>query len=135
MPFQLFLPLRAVEFKQRYFAELAFDGTNYHGWQKQHNALSVQEVFEKALQTLLRQPIETVGCGRTDTGVHARSLFVHFDGAVSDQLSAISECTATEDSKLIADCRKLTGSLNAILPKRYIGKKSIAGCCGGTCAV
>jgi tRNA pseudouridine38-40 synthase len=52
-----------VDGKQRYFAELAFDGTKYHGWQIQQNAVSVQEVFNKALQILLRQPVETVGCG------------------------------------------------------------------------
>ena len=64
---------------QRYFIELAYDGTNYHGWQVQQNALSVQELLNKALTTLLRQPIETIGCGRTDTGVHAKEYFVHFD--------------------------------------------------------
>jgi tRNA pseudouridine38-40 synthase len=52
---------------QRYFIELAYDGTKYHGWQVQQNAVSVQELLNKALSTLLRQPIETTGCGRTDT--------------------------------------------------------------------
>jgi tRNA pseudouridine38-40 synthase len=65
--------------KQRYFIELAYDGTNYHGWQIQQNAISVQEVLNKALATVLRQPIETTGCGRTDTGVHAKEFFAHFD--------------------------------------------------------
>ena len=65
--------------KQRYFIELAYDGTNYHGWQVQPNAVTVQEVLDHALSTVLREPIETVGCGRTDTGVHATQFFVHFD--------------------------------------------------------
>jgi tRNA pseudouridine38-40 synthase len=65
---------------QRYFIELAYDGTKYHGWQVQQNAVSVQELLNKALTTLLRQPIETIGCGRTDTGVHAKEYFAHFDG-------------------------------------------------------
>jgi tRNA pseudouridine38-40 synthase len=69
---------------QRYFIELAYDGTNYHGWQVQKNALSVQELLNKALTTLLRQPTETIGCGRTDTGVHAKEYFVHFDGPKSE---------------------------------------------------
>jgi tRNA pseudouridine38-40 synthase len=56
---------------QRYFIELAYDGTNYHGWQVQPNAVTVQELLDKALTILLRQPVETIGCGRTDTGVHA----------------------------------------------------------------
>lgn len=69
---------------QRYFIELAYDGTNYHGWQAQHNAVSVQEVLNKALSTVLRQPVEALGCGRTDTGVHATEFFAHFDCEVID---------------------------------------------------
>ncbi|WP_461449364.1 tRNA pseudouridine(38-40) synthase TruA [Mucilaginibacter sp.] len=64
---------------QRFFLELAYDGTNYHGWQLQPNAIGVQEVLNKALSTILREPIETLGCGRTDTGVHAKQFFAHFD--------------------------------------------------------
>lgn len=63
----------------RYFLELSFLGTNYHGWQKQKNAHSVQQELENALKILLRKEIETTGCGRTDTGVHARKFFCHFD--------------------------------------------------------
>lgn len=64
---------------QRYFIELAYNGTAYHGWQAQPNAITVQELLNKALGTILRQPIETTGCGRTDTGVHATEFFAHFD--------------------------------------------------------
>ncbi len=64
---------------QRYFLELAYDGTRYHGWQLQPNAITVQQKLNEALATLLRQPVETTGAGRTDTGVHARQLFVHVD--------------------------------------------------------
>jgi len=63
----------------RYFLELAYNGTAYHGWQIQQNALSVQALINKALSTICRQEIETLGCGRTDTGVHARQLFAHAD--------------------------------------------------------
>ncbi|MBD1364957.1 tRNA pseudouridine(38-40) synthase TruA [Mucilaginibacter sp. ZT4R22] len=69
---------------QRYFLELAYDGTKYHGWQVQQNAVSVQELLNKALSTLLRQPIETTGCGRTDTGVHAKEYFAHLDVELPD---------------------------------------------------
>jgi len=70
----------AVEpIRKRYFIELAFVGTAYHGWQIQPNALTVQELLDKALSTVLRQPIITVGCGRTDSGVHATQLYAHFD--------------------------------------------------------
>jgi tRNA pseudouridine38-40 synthase len=64
---------------QRYFLEIAYDGTRYHGWQLQPNAIAVQQKLNDALAIILRQPVETIGAGRTDTGVHARQLFVHLD--------------------------------------------------------
>lgn len=63
----------------RYLVQLAYKGTAYHGWQKQHNAPSVQGVLEEKLGLLLAQPVETLGCGRTDTGVHAKDFYAHFD--------------------------------------------------------
>ncbi|MCB0519646.1 MAG: tRNA pseudouridine(38-40) synthase TruA [Lewinellaceae bacterium] len=63
----------------RYFSELAYNGTHYHGWQRQPNAHSVQEEVERAFSTILGADIEVVGCGRTDTGVHASQYFMHFD--------------------------------------------------------
>ena len=63
----------------RYFIKLAYNGTNYHGWQTQPNAVSVQETLEKALSLLLKSKIEIVGAGRTDTGVHAKEMYAHFD--------------------------------------------------------
>lgn len=63
----------------RYFLEFAYKGTNYHGWQYQPNAISVQETLTKALVTILKSEIDLVGAGRTDTGVHARQMFAHFD--------------------------------------------------------
>ncbi len=64
---------------QRFFIELSYDGTFYHGWQTQPNAITVQEVLNEKLSVILRQPVETLGCGRTDTGVHAKEFFAHFD--------------------------------------------------------
>lgn len=63
----------------RYFIQLSYKGTHFHGWQRQNNAPTVQGEIEKALQIVLRETIEIVGCGRTDTGVHAHSYFAHFD--------------------------------------------------------
>jgi len=63
----------------RYFAELSYLGKYYHGWQIQPNAISVQEVVQKALSTILRKPIEVFAAGRTDAGVHASQMFIHFD--------------------------------------------------------
>ena len=63
----------------RYFAELSYRGTNYFGWQRQPLQISIQETLETALSTILRSPTAITGCGRTDTGVHARQYFLHFD--------------------------------------------------------
>lgn len=63
----------------RYFVEISYLGSAYHGWQRQPNALSVQQVLEESFTTLLSSPIELVGAGRTDTGVHAHQMFAHFD--------------------------------------------------------
>lgn len=64
---------------QRYFLQLAYKGTNYHGWQIQPNAVTVQGTVNNALSTLLKYETEAVGAGRTDTGVHARNYTAHFD--------------------------------------------------------
>lgn len=63
----------------KYFSELAYNGTNYCGWQRQSNGLSVQEILEDAFSTILQKEIAITGCGRTDAGVHASQFFIHFD--------------------------------------------------------
>ena len=63
----------------RYFIKLAYKGTNYHGWQYQPGAVTVQETLNKALSLLLKTEIDIVGAGRTDSGVHAKQMFAHFD--------------------------------------------------------
>jgi tRNA pseudouridine38-40 synthase len=72
----------------RYAIDLSYLGTNYHGWQSQPNAISVQETIENALSTILRNKIEIVGSGRTDAGVHASKQVLHFDfeETVSEEL-------------------------------------------------
>ena len=63
----------------RYFIELSYNGKNFHGWQYQPNATSVQQTIEKSLEILLKQKIKILGAGRTDTGVHAKQMYAHFD--------------------------------------------------------
>ena len=63
----------------RYFIEIAYNGKNYFGWQRQPEQISVQQVLEETISTLLRKEIKFTGAGRTDTGVHAKQLFAHFD--------------------------------------------------------
>lgn len=82
---------------QRYFIELSYDGTPYHGWQIQPNASTVQEYLDKALSVYFRQPVNTLGCGRTDTGVHASQFYAHFDLQTSklpDPLYSVSSINA-----------------------------------------
>lgn len=86
--------------QKRFFIELAYKGCAYHGWQRQPNALTVQEVLDKALCTVFRQHTESTGCGRTDTGVHAKQFFAHFDLGISADMNL--------DKAII--------SLNGILP-------------------
>jgi tRNA pseudouridine38-40 synthase len=68
----------------RYAVKIAYDGTNYHGWQRQETVDTVQERLETALKTILREDIGLVVAGRTDTGVHARGQVAHFDSQHND---------------------------------------------------
>lgn len=82
----------------RYRLDLQYDGTHYHGWQIQPNSNTVEGSIEGALNTILRKDIDIIGCGRTDTGVHARSFTAHFD--CNQQI----------------DCTLVIHSLRSILP-------------------
>lgn len=64
---------------QRYFIELKYNGSDFFGWQKQPNQISVQETIESALSKLFNKEINVVGCGRTDTGVHAHKYILHLE--------------------------------------------------------
>jgi tRNA pseudouridine38-40 synthase len=85
--------------KTRYFIKLSYKGTGYHGWQIQPKALTVQAVLNRDMSIILGEPVETTGAGRTDTGVHAKVFFAHFDSE-KDKLDS--------DQKLI---RKINGKL------------------------
>lgn len=65
----------------RYFIQLSYDGSPFHGWQIQTNAKSIQQFLNEALSLVTRVEIYTVGCGRTDAGVHAKIFFAHFETA------------------------------------------------------
>lgn len=82
----------------RYFINLSFDGKRYHGWQIQPNGISVQGELQRCLSMILRTEISIVGAGRTDAGVHAKTMVVHFE--------------TTDD----IDCQQLAYRLNRVLP-------------------
>ncbi|MFT5714467.1 MAG: tRNA pseudouridine38-40 synthase [Flavobacterium sp.] len=86
----------------RYFIKLAYYGTQYHGWQYQPNASSIQETINKAVSVLLNSNINLMGAGRTDTGVHAKVMYAHFDFLAP------------------FDSQKLVHKLNSYLPKDIV---------------
>lgn len=88
----------------RYFLRLAYNGAQFHGWQSQPNASSVQQTIEEALSTVTRLPISIVGAGRTDTGVNAREMFAHFD--LPSQIS--------DPAKMLVSLNRLVGKDIAI---------------------
>ncbi len=67
------------EEKMRYALGIEYDGSNYHGWQRQKNVVSVQQKIEKALSKIANEPIEVICAGRTDTGVNATNQVIHFE--------------------------------------------------------
>ena len=89
----------------RYFMHLAYNGTPYHGWQIQPNADSVQQTLEYALGKLCGEELNIVGCGRTDTGVHAKDFYAHF---------------GTQQKFDEAQLKQLTFKLNAFLPEEIL---------------
>ncbi len=66
----------------RYFLKFGYNGADFHGWQLQPNALTVQEIMENALSAICKNQVKLTGAGRTDTGVHARCFYAHFDSLV-----------------------------------------------------
>jgi tRNA pseudouridine38-40 synthase len=95
----------------RYFIELSYDGTAYHGWQIQPNGASVQETLQQALKMLLREDVAVTGAGRTDAGVHAAMMVAHFD--IEDPLPTPP---VREGSARQTVCDYLVYRLNGVLP-------------------
>ncbi len=95
----------------RYFLYFSYRGTDFHGWQRQPNGISVQEVLEDALTLILRTPTIVVGAGRTDAGVHAQTMIAHFD-TEAPLLSPPQEGRLQDEAK-----RKFVLRLNGVLPE------------------
>ncbi len=76
----------------RYFVRLSYLGKNFHGWQIQPNATSVQETLNKTFSTIFNEEVNTVGAGRTDTGVHAAEMWAHFDVQNPIPENAVHKC-------------------------------------------
>lgn len=100
---------------KRYFLEIAYKGTNYHGWQIQNNAHTVQKELENAISILLDTPTGIMGSGRTDTGVHASQQFLHFDcKAELDQLDFLKKLNGILPKDIaVYDIRKVKNDAHA----------------------
>ena len=94
----------------RYFMYVAYDGSAYHGWQSQPNGTSVQEIVEKSLSTLLRCPVGVTAAGRTDAGVNATNMPVHFDYNGVLPIPSSAPCGTTAEQQLLY-------KMNRILPR------------------
>ncbi len=108
-------------------AILAFDGTNYHGWQIQNNAVTVQEVVNKALSRITGEEISVTGCSRTDAGVHALSYCISFDSNTTIPLESLPLAVNTVLPKDIRfySCKKAEEDFHArysATSKTYIYK-------------
>jgi tRNA pseudouridine38-40 synthase len=97
---------------QRYFIRFSYDGTNYHGWQIQPNGLSVQEVMTKELQKLFGPELSLLAAGRTDTGVHARMMYAHFD--LPEPVADVEALAKKLDMMMPADI-----SVQEVIPVRF----------------
>ena len=92
----------------RYFIEISYLGTNYHGWQSQPNAITIQEITENCLSKILNNPVKLVAAGRTDAGVHAKQMYAHFDSDI-----------------IINDIKSFEHKVNSFLPKDIVVRKLI----------
>lgn len=73
---------------RRYFLKLSYVGTNYHGWQQQANTPdTIQEIMNIRYSSILGEKVHLIGCGRTDTGVHAKEFYAHFEVANTDLMA------------------------------------------------
>ena len=106
----------------RYFFEIAFNGTHYHGWQIQDNAISIQQVIQEKLALLTKQKnVPITGCGRTDTGVHASQFYFHVDLKEINDLKTkanVEYLISQQEKKRNADERKQS-QLKLALLKKY----------------
>lgn len=92
----------------RYFIEISYLGTNYHGWQSQPNAITIQEITENCLSKILNNPVKLVAAGRTDAGVHAKQMYAHFDSDMT-----------------INDKKSFEHKVNSFLPEDIVVKNLI----------
>ena len=92
----------------RYFIEISYLGTNYHGWQSQPNAITIQEITENCFSKILNNPVKLVAAGRTDAGVHAKQMYAHFESDI-----------------IINDIKSFEHKVNSFLPKDIVVRKLI----------
>ena len=121
---------------------LSYDGSAYHGWQVQKNEISVAETLETALSKICGHPVKTVGCGRTDAGVHALRYCANFrtdcripidrfplavNSRLPGDISVSDAVEAPEDFNAIGSCLKkeyIYRILNSAVPDPFLQKRA-----------
>lgn len=105
----------------RFLLKIAFDGTNFHGWQVQNNALTVQQVMCEKLSEMLKTKIFVTGCSRTDAGVHANEFYCHFDSPINiSENGFVKGLNALLPQEIaVFDCKKTTDDFHARYNAKY----------------
>ncbi|MDE5670206.1 MAG: tRNA pseudouridine(38-40) synthase TruA [Eubacterium sp.] len=107
--------------------EISYDGSSYHGWQVQKNALTVQEVFQNAVERVFCSRLDVKGCSRTDSGVHANSYFVSFktDKSIPEDKVVTALNTYLPKDIAVIFCKEVAEDFHArysVKTKEYVYK-------------
>lgn len=112
---------------RRLLFEIMYDGTAYHGWQIQDNALTVQEVFQNAVEKLFKERLDVKGCSRTDSRVHANQYFVSLDTEmdIKPESAVLALNTYLPDDVSVVACREVSSDFHprySCKSKQYVYK-------------
>lgn len=105
----------------RFLLKIAFDGTDFHGWQVQNNAVTVQEIMCEKLSAMLKTQIAVTGCSRTDAGVHANEFYCHFDSPIDiAEDGFVKGLNALLPQEIaVFDCKKVADDFHARYNAKY----------------
>ncbi len=105
----------------RFLLKIAFDGTSFHGWQVQSNAITVQQIMCEKLSQMLKSKISVTGCSRTDAGVHANEFYCHFDSPfdISEEGFVKGLNSVLPEEISVFSCQKVTEDFHARYSAKY----------------
>ncbi len=105
----------------RFLLKIAFDGTDFHGWQVQNNAITVQQIMCEKLTQMLKTKINVTGCSRTDAGVHANEFYCHFDSPldISEDGFVKGLNSVLPNTIAVFSCQKVNDDFHARYSAKY----------------